>query len=948
MKNICLPILPLTCILFFFWQIHVSNGSTTSNTSRIRCIFSERKALLSLQMNIVDKSNRLASWIGEECCAWEGVSCSKTTNHVVKLDLSNKYPFDPYKYFKDIEYSENFSRSCLEGKISPSLLDLKHLHYLDMSMNNFSTIQIPTFLGSLKSLRYLNLSNSGFEGIIPNQLGNLSRLEFLHLGDGPQGWRIGSDYTLSSTSLWWITNLNSLKYLDLSGVYLDKVVDWLLPINKLSSLRSLTLASCELGNIPYSLPPNANFTFLTSLNLQGNGFSSLIPPWLLNMTFLENLHLDGNYFHGSIPDLLSYLPSLTFLDLSSNSFTNSLPNSLCNMSNLESLYMRFNHLQGELPRCLGRLTSLEVLDIHSNYISGEVPFSMGNLSNLQKLSLANNPLSGALHELHFQKLTKLKHLDISSSFVHWNVSSNWIPLFQLQYISADSTNMGPRFPAWLQFQSGIETMIMSNSSISDVMPDWFEEVHSRINYLDLNHNNISGKLPKLERTSDNFFRFVCLSSNRFDGLIDSFPADVFGIDVARNSLTGNIPKLDGNGTMPFLNYISLNDNLLTGTIPDYLCNIENLQVIDFSNNKLIGKVPFCLGKLRNLKILNLGNNSFSGQIPSSLGNIEFLAFLYLNKNKFHGQLPKSLQNLEKLEILDLGENGFMGKIPVWIGINLSNLRILRLQSNQFSGNISEELCHLSRLHILNLEQNELNGRIPTCFGNFTAMISTTTDLIPFNFYTSRHYVPLSNFMKGRDLEYSSNLPRLKSMGLSRNNLVGNIPQQLMLLVGLQSLNLSRNHLNGTIPTSIGNLTRLESLDLSRNELSGSIPETMSNLKSLSFLNLSFNKLSGRIPKEDQLQTLDDGSIYIGNSGLCGKPLPISCASNNNVKQAADAEEEEEEDEEFKNFSFLWFYAGIAPGFAVGLLGVFSFLLWKKSFRCLLFQLVDNFCIQIVY
>lgn len=290
----------------------------------------------------------------------------------------------------------------------------------------------------------------------------------------------------------------------------------------------------------------------------------------------------------------------------------------------------------------------------------------------------------------------------------------------------------------------------------------------------------------------------------------------------------------------------------------------------------------------------------------------------------------------------------MGNIPVWIGNNLSNLRILRLQSNHFHGNISEEICHLSRLHILNLEQNELNGKIPNCFGNFTAMISTTTALIPFNFYTSRHYVPLSNFMKGRDLEYSSNLPRLKSMGLSRNNLVGNIPEELMFLVGLQSLNLSRNHLNGGIPTGIGNLTRLESLDLSRNELSGSIPETMSNLKSLSFLNLSFNKLSGRIPKGDQLQTLDDGSIYIGNSGLCGKPLPITCdkfPSNNNVKQPADADAEEED--EFLSFSLLWFYAGIAPGFVVGLVGVFSILLLKKSYRFILFRLVENFCIYIV-
>ena len=62
------------------------------------------------------------------------------------------------------------------GKLNPSLLDLKHLNYLDLSFNNFSTSPIPSFLGSMKSLTSLNLSNAGFVGVIPHQLGNLSNL----------------------------------------------------------------------------------------------------------------------------------------------------------------------------------------------------------------------------------------------------------------------------------------------------------------------------------------------------------------------------------------------------------------------------------------------------------------------------------------------------------------------------------------------------------------------------------------------------------------------------------------------------------------------------------------------------------------------------------------------------------------------------------------------------
>ncbi|XP_057481193.1 receptor-like protein EIX2 [Actinidia eriantha] len=487
-------------------------------------------------------------------------------------------------------------------------------------------------------------------------------------------------------------------------------------------------------------------------------------------------------------------------------------------------------------------------------------------------------------ELHFAKLNRLTILSLSLNSLVLNVSSQWVPPFQLQSIGLASCTLGPKFPPWLQTQRYVEWLNLQNTSISENIPNWFESISSCTYHLDLSNNQIGGNLPKFPKCNDylriNFDRKkeLFFGFNKFEGPIPAVPSDVSSLDLSNNFLSGPI-LLDYNNATPVLQFIAVSNNHLTGGIPVSLCKAIKVGIIDFSKNQFSGRIPRCLGKLDELWVLDLSNNNLYGNIPSSLGFLQQLRSVQLRNNSFHGKLPSSFQNLKYLVTLDLGENKLTYNIPPWIGDKLSFLKLLSLQSNNFSGDIPHELCRLSALQLLNLAQNNIAGNIPSCFYNFSGMtVVDYQNKFSFGVHHADYEGKFLQFMKGSKLEYTKTLQYLISIDLSSNNLVGGIPEELTELLGLISLNLSGNHLKGRISEKIGNLKQLESLDLSENNLFGTIPASLSSLNYLSYMDLSSNNLSGRIPTGNQLQTFGNQS-YADNDGLCGAPLLKRCSSD---------------------------------------------------------------------
>ncbi|XP_037428622.1 receptor-like protein EIX1 isoform X2 [Triticum dicoccoides] len=854
------------------------------------CIGVERDALAAFNASITDAGGRLRSWQGENCCNWGGVSCSKKTGHVVKLDLGG--------------YS-------LKGEISPSLAALTRLVHLNLSHGDFGAVPIPEFIGSFKMLRYLDLSHAGFGGIAPPQLGNLSRLVYLDLGSfGGPG--------ITVNNFRWVSKLTSLRYLDLSWLYLAASVDWLQAVNMLPSLQVLRLNDASLPATDLTSLSQVNFTSLTLLNLKNNDLNSSMPNWIDKLSALSELDMTSCGLSGMIPDDLGKLTSLMFIGLGDNKLTGAIPTSASRLCNLVQISLSGNILSGDIAEaakslfpCMKQLQILElagnnltrnlsgwlevmsglrILDLSANSLSGVVPHGIGNLSSLTYLDISFNRFKGTLSELHFANLLRLDTLDLASNSFEIVVKQSWMPPFQLINLGLHDCLVGPEFPTWLQSQTIIEMTDLGSAGIRGPLPDWIWNFSLSMTSLNVSTNNITGMLPASLEPQLTMLTTLSMRNNKLQGNIPDLPLSIRVLDLSCNNLSGPLPHSFRDKE---LHYLSLSKNYISGVIPTDFCNMISLELIDLSDNNLSGQLPNCWQKKSELYAVDFSSNNLWGEIPSTMGSLNSLMSLHLSKNRLSGVLPTSLQSCQMLMFLDLAENNLSGNIPKWIGDSLKSLILVRLGSNQFSGGIPEELSQLPALHYLDLSNNKLSGPVPHFWGNLTALHLVNQDqdrrTSPFlqykvyglgGAYFFVYTDTLEVMTKGHNFLYEEEMYVMKGIDLSANLLSGEIPNEIGFLSSLINLNLSRNHIGGSIPAELGNLVDLESLDLSWNDLSGPIPDSFASLTSLGFLNLSYNDLSGKIPSRNQLATFDNYSFW-GNENLCGPPLDRICVPESN-------------------------------------------------------------------
>jgi Leucine-rich repeat (LRR) protein len=513
---------------------------------------------------------------------------------------------------------------------------LRHLNDLNVSENEL--ISVPSSIGSLVKLAYIDFSHNKLQALPDELSNNMSLIDFrcTHNELRYIPFKMGSLPILK----WLDTSFNDMSFPPQTTVSLGplSVVEfmkkcWL----EFTESNSLSLTSRNIVMAPMGLFKIEN---LVAIDLSNNAIVTL-PSQIDSASFLNSLNLCNNQLI-SIPASIGFLTELTYLYLKGNQMR-ALPPTLAKCKGLRLLDIRSNAFKTLPVFVLRAFEELENLWYSENDIRHiDVADPPPRLQRLKNLKSAKNQVSEFFKPFFFA--TTIIEMDFSGNSLS-TIPEELHTLCNLINLNL-SMNKLKRLSKNIGALTQLKQLFLQCNHIAELVPS-FQELHS-LQHLKLHENPLKKCPPELR----------CLT-----GLI-------------RLTLSGcSMNKFDENIKGKFLTILTMSNNALV-SLPVNVVEMSALRTLVFNSNAVV-ELPSTIHRMTSLTELRLSNNSIS-RLPETLFQMKQLVILALNGNNI-AKLDMSIGGLANLEELYL-ENNVLYEMPDTI-VSLQMLQVLNVAEN---------------------------------------------------------------------------------------------------------------------------------------------------------------------------------------------------------------------------------------------------------------------------